>query len=77
VLTDAAGKDSWPITGATFILMYKNPSDPAASASALKFFKWAYANGDDMAKALDYVPLPDNAVNSIQNSWKGIQGSGM
>jgi len=77
VLTDASGKDSWPITGATFILMYKNPSDAGASASALKFFKWAYANGDDMAKALDYVPMPDGAVNAIQNSWKGIQGSGM
>ena len=77
ILTDASGKDSWPIAGATFILMYKNPSDAGASASALKFFKWAYANGDDMAKSLDYVPLPDSAVNAIQASWKHIQGSGM
>jgi phosphate transport system substrate-binding protein len=57
--------------------MYKNPSDPAASAEALKFFKWAYANGDDMALKLDYVPLPQNAVDAIQASWKQIQGSGM
>jgi phosphate transport system substrate-binding protein len=77
ILTDASGKDSWPIAGATFILMYKNPSDPAASAAALKFFKWAYANGDDMARSLDYVPLPDTAVSAIENSWKQVQGSGM
>jgi len=77
ILTDASGKDSWPIAGATFILMYKNPSDAAASASALKFFKWAYQNGDDMAKSLDYVPLPDSAVGAIEASWKHIQGSGM
>lgn len=77
VVTDASGKDSWPIAGATFILMYKNPADPAASATALKFFKWAYANGDDMAKGLDYVPLPDAAVQTIEASWKQIQGSGM
>jgi phosphate transport system substrate-binding protein len=77
VLTDAPGKDSWPIAGATFILMYRNPVDPAASQSALKFFKWAYANGDDAARTLDYVPLPDAAVQAIQNSWKQIQGSGM
>jgi len=77
ILTDASGKDSWPIAGATFILMYKQPSDQAASATALKFFKWAYANGDDMARNLDYVPMPDSAVAAIQASWKNIQGSGM
>jgi phosphate transport system substrate-binding protein len=77
ILTDAPGKDSWPIAGATFILVYKQPSDPAATASALKFFKWAYEKGDDMARSLDYVPLPDSAVNAIQASWKQVQGSGM
>ncbi|HWA89617.1 MAG TPA: phosphate ABC transporter substrate-binding protein PstS [Rhizomicrobium sp.] len=77
ILTDAPGKDSWPIAGATFILVYKQPVDPGATSSALKFFKWAYANGDDMARSLDYVPLPDNAVNAIQSSWKQVQGSGM
>jgi phosphate transport system substrate-binding protein len=77
VLTDASGKESWPIAGATFILMYKNPVDQAASQTALKFFKWAYANGDDAARTLDYVPLPDSAVQAIQASWKQIQGSGM
>jgi phosphate transport system substrate-binding protein len=77
ILVDQPGADSWPITATTYILMYKNPSDPAASAEVLKFFKWAYANGGDMAKSLVYVPLPANAVGAIQNSWKQIQGSGM
>ncbi|HWD26683.1 MAG TPA: phosphate ABC transporter substrate-binding protein PstS [Rhizomicrobium sp.] len=77
ILVDQAGADSWPITATTYILMYKNPSDPAASADVLKFFKWAYANGGDAAKSLVYVPLPPVAVAAIQNSWKQIQGSGM
>jgi phosphate transport system substrate-binding protein len=77
ILVDQPGDQSWPITATTYILMYKNPVDPAASAEALKFFKWAYANGDDMALKLDYVPLPQNAVDSIEASWKQIQGSGM
>ena len=77
ILVDEPGADSWPITATTYIIMYKQPSDPAASAETLKFFKWAYANGDDMAKSLVYVPLPDNAVQAIESSWKQIQGSGM
>ncbi|HTP76601.1 MAG TPA: phosphate ABC transporter substrate-binding protein PstS [Rhizomicrobium sp.] len=77
ILVDQPGADSWPITATTYIIMYKQPSDPAASASALKFFKWAYANGGDMAKTLVYVPLPQNAVQSIEASWRQIEGSGM
>ena len=77
ILVDEPGADSWPITATTYIIMYKQPVDPAASAATLKFFKWAYANGDDMAKGLVYVPLPDNAVQAIEGSWKQIQGSGM
>jgi len=77
VVTDASGKDSWPIAGATFILMYKEPADQAASTSALKFFKWAYEHGADMAKSLQYVPLPPPAYQAIEASWKQIQGSGM
>jgi phosphate transport system substrate-binding protein len=77
ILVDEPGADSWPITATTYIIMYKQPVDAAASAETLKFFKWAYANGDDMAKSLVYVPLPDNAVQAIENSWKQIQGSGM
>ncbi len=74
---DAPGATSWPITATVFILMYKQPSDPAASAAALKFFKWGFEKGDQLALGLDYVPLPDNAVGAIQASWKNIQGSGM
>jgi phosphate transport system substrate-binding protein len=77
ILVDQPGENSWPITATTYILVYKNPVDPAATAEVLKFFKWAYANGDQAALGLDYVPLPDNAVQSIQASWKQIQGSGM
>ncbi len=77
VVTDASGKESWPIAGATFILMYKNPIDPAASQAALKFFKWDYEHGADMAKGLDYVPLPATAYQAIEASWKQITGSGM
>jgi phosphate transport system substrate-binding protein len=69
ILTDQPGAGSWPIAGATFILMPKQPKDPAAAAEALKFFAWAYARGDEMAAELDYVPMPDNVVNAIQKAW--------
>ena len=61
VLTDEPGKDSWPITGATFILMHVAQDKPAQATAVLKFFDWSYANGDKAAAELDYVPLPDNA----------------
>jgi len=75
LLTDQPGAQAWPITGATFILVYKNPPDAGATNETLKFFKWAYANGDAMAAGLDYVPLPDTVVSQIQTSWKQIQGA--
>ena len=74
---DSPGAESWPITATTFALVYKQPSDPAATADALKFFKWGFEKGGDLALGLDYIPLPDNAVKAIEASWKGIQGSGM
>ena len=77
VLVDQPGPEAWPIVGATWVIMYKNPPDKAASANALKFFKWSYENGGTAAKGLDYVALPDNAVKAIETSWKQIQGSGM
>jgi phosphate transport system substrate-binding protein len=77
VLVNQPGDRAWPITGATWAIMYKNPGDKNASADALKFFKWAYEHGDQQAVALQYVPLPDNAVKAIEAHWKGIQGSGM
>jgi phosphate transport system substrate-binding protein len=69
VLTNAAGAGSWPITGATFILMPKQPPDPAAAAAALKFFAWAYVKGGAMAEELDYVPMPAAVVGAVQKLW--------
>jgi phosphate transport system substrate-binding protein len=77
ILVDQPGATAWPITATTYILVYKQPADQADTANVLKFFKWSFANGDNMALSLDYVPLPDNAVQAIQTSWKQIQGSGM
>jgi phosphate transport system substrate-binding protein len=78
VLTDQPGKAAWPIAGATFILVYKNPPNAQKTADVLKFFKWAYAEGDKMAAALDYVPLPDSTVAAIAKSWHdNIQNVGM
>jgi len=70
ILTDAPGKAAWPIAGATFILMHKAQERPENAKEVLKFFNWAYAKGDDMAQALDYVPLPDAVVGLIQSTWK-------
>jgi phosphate transport system substrate-binding protein len=76
ILTNQPGPASWPIAGATFILIYKQPQDPAAATSALKFFAWAYAKGGKMAEELDYVPMPAKVVSQIQAMWaKSIIGS--
>lgn len=77
ILVDQPGPASWPITATTYILVYKNPPDQTATADTLKFFKWGFEKGDQLALGLDYVPLPENAVKAIEASWKGIQGSGM
>jgi phosphate transport system substrate-binding protein len=69
ILTDQPGDASWPITAATFILMYKDPVDKAASAEAVKFFKWAFEKGDKMAEELDYIPMPDSVVKLIEKTW--------
>ena len=77
VLTEQPGKDSWPITGATFILMYKTQDKPAKAADALKFFDWAYLDGDKMADELDYVPLPTSVKDLVRNHWSAsIKDSG-
>ena len=69
ILTDKPGKDSWPITSATFILMHKIQDKPAQAAAALKFFDWAYASGDKMATDLEYVPLPDAVKMQVRKVW--------
>jgi phosphate transport system substrate-binding protein len=69
VLTEQPGKDSWPITGATFILMHKAQDKPASATNSLKFFDWAFANGDKMADELDYVALPASLKDLIRKQW--------
>jgi phosphate transport system substrate-binding protein len=69
ILTDSPGAASWPIAGATFILVPKQPQDTAATSEALKFFSWAYKNGGTMASSLDYIPMPDSVVKLIQAKW--------
>ena len=73
ILTEQPGKDSWPITGATFILMHVAQDKPAQATASLKFFDWAYANGDKAATDLDYVPLPDSLKSVIHTKWAGIK----
>ena len=70
ILTDQAGAKSWPITGASFILVYAEPPDAAATGEALKFFAWAYKTGGPMAAELDYVPLPTSLTAQVQSTWK-------
>jgi phosphate transport system substrate-binding protein len=69
ILANQPGDMSWPMTAATWILVYKQPTDPAATGEALKFFAWAYKNGGKMAEALDYVPMPANVVKDIEKTW--------
>jgi phosphate transport system substrate-binding protein len=69
ILTDQPGEKSWPIVASTFILMPKEPSDKAASAEAIKFFKYAFAKGGKMAEDLDYIPMPDSVVKLVDKTW--------
>jgi phosphate transport system substrate-binding protein len=69
VLTDQPGKGAWPIAGATFVLVYKNPKDCATAKKVLEFFDWAYKNGADMAKGLDYVPVPKDVSGIMEEAW--------
>lgn len=73
ILTNQPGKESWPITGATFILMQKSQEKPVQAATTLKFFEWAYKTGDKTASDLDYVPMPDSVKETILKSWTAIQ----
>ena len=73
ILTEQPGKDAWPITGATFILMQKAQDKPAQATAVLKFFEWAYKTGDKNAEELDYVPMPANVKTVIEKSWADIK----
>jgi len=69
LLLDQPGAATWPISGATFILIYKNPADPNQARKVLQFFDWAYKNGDAAAQALDYVPLPAQVKDLVRKQW--------
>ena len=69
ILANQPGENSWPMTAATWILVYKKPADAAATGEALKFFTWAYAKGGKMAQELDYVPMPAKVVTDIEKYW--------
>lgn len=70
ILTDQKGADSWPVTGASFILMYKKQDDAAKAKDVLKFLDWSYKNGGQMAGDLDYVAMPKSVVKLVQSVWK-------
>lgn len=78
LLTNQPGAQSWPITGASFILLHKSQPKPETAREVLKFFDWAYHNGKQMADQLDYVPMPDGVVSLVQKAWasevKGADG---
>ena len=74
ILTNEPGEKSWPITAATFILIPKQPKDDAAAAEALKFFDWAYKNGNQMAADLHYIPMPAKVVEGIRKTWANVVG---
>ncbi len=76
ILTDQPGKDSWPLTGATFIMMHKAQDKPEQATHSLKFFDWAFANGDAMAAELEYVPLPDAVKVLVRKQWAEIKDAG-
>jgi len=75
ILTDQPGKSSWPISGASFILMHTKQDKPAAAREVLKFFEWSFKNGDQMAAELDYVAMPPPVVKLIAGKWKDIKAS--
>ncbi|BAV48363.1 phosphate-binding protein PstS [Mesorhizobium sp. 113-1-2] len=77
IITNEPGDTTWPIAASTWVLIHKAPDDAAATGEALKFFAWAYKDGKETAKALDYVSIPDSVVDLIKASWKAdIQADG-
>ena len=75
VITNSETEQAWPIAAATFILVHKQPENPKQVAGVLNFFDWAYAEGDDSAMALDYVPFSDTAVALFKDKWNEVKGS--
>jgi phosphate transport system substrate-binding protein len=73
ILTDQPGAKSWPITGASFILMHRVQEKPEVAAEVLKFFDWCFRSGGGMAAELDYVPMPAAVVKLIRAQWKSLR----
>jgi phosphate transport system substrate-binding protein len=73
ILTNQTGKDAWPLSGATFLLMQAKAENMAKSQSVLKFASWAFAKGDKTAEDLDYVPMPPSVKILIEKSWAQIK----
>ena len=76
ILTDQPGAKSWPITGASFILMQRVQEKPENAKEVLKFFEWCFRSGGEMAAELDYVPMPAPVVKLIQSQWKSLKDAG-
>jgi phosphate transport system substrate-binding protein len=75
ILTNQRGKDAWPITGATFIIMHRVQERPENATAVLRFFDWAYVNGSKTATELDYVPMPESVVKSVRALWGELRDS--
>jgi phosphate transport system substrate-binding protein len=75
ILTHTPGAQSWPITGATFILMHTQPDKPSQAGASLAFFEWAFSQGDAMATQLEYVPLPPTVKDLVRREWARVRGS--
>lgn len=73
ILTNQTGKEAWPLTGATFILMHKVQDKSVQASATLKFFDWAYKNGDKTAEDLEYSPMPASVKLAIEKSWSDIK----
>ncbi len=72
LITDQPGKDAWPISTATFILMHLKQDKPGNATEVFKFFTWAYSSGDKVAEDLDYIPMPDSVVAAVQKAWSKV-----
>ena len=72
LILDKPGATSWPITAATFILVYKHQDNPAKGQDVLKFFRWAYHHGDQLAEQLDYIPLPEAVKTAAERKWQEV-----
>ena len=73
MLTNQSGKDAWPLTSATFIIMHKVQDKPAQGTATLKFFEWAFSQGDKLAADLEYVPMPDAVKGLSRKAWSEVK----